>query len=186
MKKERPGLDNLVPHPRYHCLPEWARAGEPVLEWAEYQYRSQWIFPETALPADVEKQSSSPFPQYQYIDVLKQCRDCKRHFVFFAKEQKHWYEELGFSLDADCVRCCECRKHDQLLRNRFRSYSDLTVQEILNNDQLETLVSDAVILWRHGILTREDKVRRLLNRAKVSIPKRQATADLQAAIEDLE
>jgi hypothetical protein len=49
-------------------------------------------------------------PRYFYVDVERTCRDCGASFVFSAGEQKHWYETLGFRLDANAVRCLPCRR----------------------------------------------------------------------------
>ena len=49
-------------------------------------------------------------PRYFYVDVDRTCRDCGAPFVFSAREQKHWYETLGFRLDASAVRCLPCRR----------------------------------------------------------------------------
>jgi len=49
-------------------------------------------------------------PRYFYVDVDRTCRDCGAAFVFSAREQKHWYEKLGFRLDASAVRCLPCRR----------------------------------------------------------------------------
>lgn len=49
-------------------------------------------------------------PRYFYVDADRTCRDCGAPFVFSAREQKHWYETLGFRLDATAVRCLPCRR----------------------------------------------------------------------------
>jgi tetratricopeptide (TPR) repeat protein len=49
-------------------------------------------------------------PRYFYVDADRTCRDCGVSFVFSAREQKHWYETLGFRLDANAVRCPPCRR----------------------------------------------------------------------------
>ena len=49
-------------------------------------------------------------PRYFYVDADRTCRDCGVSFVFSAREQKHWYETLGFRLDANAVRCLPCRR----------------------------------------------------------------------------
>ncbi len=80
--------------------------------------------PGTAIVADPSKQTRATVPVTHYFDLERSCRDCKRHFIFFAEEQKYWYEELGFGLESDCVRCTECRKKQQgiaWLKERYES-----------------------------------------------------------------
>ena len=38
-----------------------------------------------------------------YFDAKRVCRKCERPFLFFAEEQKYWYEDLRFPLEADCL-----------------------------------------------------------------------------------
>ncbi len=41
--------------------------------------------------------------------MLAVCRTCARTFLFFAREQQYWYEDLHFYIDTDCVHCPTCR-----------------------------------------------------------------------------
>ena len=52
----------------------------------------------------MSRQSPAMVPVTHYYDVTRTCRDCDRPFIFFAQEQKHWYEQLGLPLEADCAR----------------------------------------------------------------------------------
>ena len=82
--------------------------------------------PGTAIEADPSLQQNPTVPVTHYYDVERVCRDCHRPFIFFAEEQRHWYEELGFPLDADCVRCPECRKKEQTLARKRRQFEQLS------------------------------------------------------------
>ena len=57
-------------------------------------------------------------------------------FIFFADEQRYWYEELQFPVDADCVRCHPCRHGKQGLDATRRSYETLLHVESPNLEQL--------------------------------------------------
>jgi len=63
-------------------------------------------------------------PRYFYVDVDRTCRDCGAPFVFPAREQKHWYETLGFRLDANAVRCLPCRRAYRRDRGIVRALAD--------------------------------------------------------------
>jgi hypothetical protein len=61
----------------------------------------------------------------QYFDAKRVCRRCGRPFLFFAEEQRHWYEDLMFPLEADCLDCAPCRKDEQRLRAIRQQYETL-------------------------------------------------------------
>ncbi|HSC94291.1 MAG TPA: zinc-ribbon domain containing protein [Burkholderiales bacterium] len=72
-----------------------------------------------------------------YFDARRVCRKCGRPFLFFAEEQKHWYEALMFPLEADCLDCPPCRKDEQRLRAIRQKYDALLAKRI--RTQAETL-----------------------------------------------
>jgi hypothetical protein len=120
-----------VPHPLYGQGPR--RTGlnpetnyEPgalvKLHWHSPPERR---VPNTAIEADVSKQIFTTLPVTHYFDSKRTCNGCRRPFLFFAEEQRHWYEELGFSIEVDCVRCVPCRKKDQGIAHQRRRYEEL-------------------------------------------------------------
>src|SRR5687768_13036282 len=50
----------------------------------------------TAIEADVARQNAPTIGVTHYFDSRRVCRTCSRPFLFFAEEQKYWYETLGF------------------------------------------------------------------------------------------
>jgi len=180
MSKRRSKLpENLVPHPRYGVkitpsgfkLP---RAGHrPVV--LGLQGRND-LSRRTAIPADLARQRYT-VPRTYYVDILRQCRGCKRPFVFYAREQKYWYETLGFDISADCLHCPECRRTHHRFRRRFRRYSESIVSDDLSDAELAVLVEDAVFLYEAGVLG-EQRLRRLKNLAVRRIPDEPATGEV--------
>lgn len=83
------------------------------------------LVPGTAIEADLLRQTPAMFPVTHYYDLDKMCRDCGRRFIFFSEEQKHWYEELEFPLEANCIRCSTCRKKLQMITRKRRRYEEL-------------------------------------------------------------
>jgi len=118
---------SYVEHPRYGDKPLWSRFvfSKEEIEKAHFCYRQCTYFAESAIPADIEKQNYSLYPRTIYVDLEKQCVQCQRWFIFYAEEQKHWYETLHFYIDSDCVKCCECRKLDQQQTHLVREYETL-------------------------------------------------------------
>lgn len=108
----------------------------PHGDFSGYSNRARRV-PNTAIEADGSCQTSATIPVTHYFDLERECRDCSRPFLFFAQEQKHWYEELGFGLDSDCVRCVECRKDQQTIARLRREYE--TLFHIPNRTEDETL-----------------------------------------------
>ena len=197
-------LADLVPHPRYGTCPRvpvtwWRRcvralAGssnssgavttECVRSW--YGHQPEIVFPATSIPANTRKQNFSVVAREFYVDVLKSCRDCNRPFIFFAREQQYWYEELGFSIGADCVRCPQCRKSDRLMRHRFTRYSQRVTDNNIDDESLAVLLSDAVFLWNHQILKDEQKLRRLRNLGNERLPQRAEVTEINQLVSTLE
>lgn len=121
--------------------------------------------PNTAIVANLSRQTPATVPVTHYFDLERECRDCKRAFIFFAQEQKHWYEELGFGLDSDCVRCVNCRKKQQGIARQREMYESLF--HIPNPTDQQKLQLASVCLWliEQGVFTKRqtERVRMILN-----------------------
>lgn len=93
----------------------------------------------TAAEADYSKQGkgASYLIKY-YFDEEKVCRDCNRPFILFAKEQKHWIEELGININVSGDRCQPCRKLHRQGPVNNRRYAELkTIDEPTTSELLE-------------------------------------------------
>lgn len=175
-----PDLPDLVPHPRHGAvvIPSGCTATAADIRGSYWGYHDRTIYPESAILADLSRQNFSTFPRGYYVDMLAVCRTCDRPFLFFAREQRYWYEELHFYIDTDCVHCPACRAASHEHRDRLRRYAEHIGRDDLDVIQLATLVSDAVFLWQAGTLHDEQKLRRLRNLAHRRIPKDRATASI--------
>lgn len=182
--REIPGV---VPHPRHGTtvVPSGGTATEAEVRRSYYGYHDATIYAESAILADCSRQNYSTFPRGYYVDMLLVCWTCKRPFVFYAREQQFWYEELHFYIDTACQRCPECRREQQEFRHRLRRYSEQVNREGIGDAELATLVGDAAFLWRAGVLHDEGRLRWLRNRARRSIPDDPATADIERLIDSL-
>ena len=120
---------SFVEHPRFGRAPR--RTGLDVADTADGTVYCHWHSPAgvrvpcTDLAADVARQKPATIPVTHYYDAKRTCRKCGRRFLFFAEEQKYWYETLGFPLEADCLECPPCRKDEQKLRALHRKYDAL-------------------------------------------------------------
>ena len=105
----------------------------------------------------MQKQNYSTCPREVYVDIEKACRDCGRPFLFFAQEQKYWFEELGFYVDADCVKCVECRKTEQRLKHLVREYEALINEKVRDSAGDERLSEVTQALFTMGYIRRPNK-----------------------------
>ena len=161
---------SFVEHPRYGrdpnitgLNPETDFGGDVFLHWHSTK---ECRIPNTAIPADLSRQSSATVPVTHYYDVTRHCRDCRRPFIFFAWEQKHWYEVLGFGLNSDCVRCVKCRKQARGIARKRERYEELfhipqrtVLEELEMADCCLSLIEASVFNERQT-----QHVRKLLNR----------------------
>jgi hypothetical protein len=160
---------DFVDHPRYGRRPkvtglnlDTKYGGDTFIHWHSPK---DCRIPNTAIPADLSRQTPATVAVTHYFDVTRQCRDCGRSFIFFAEEQKHWYEELGFGLDSDCVRCVPCRKRQQGVARTRERYEDLFHIPNRTTDENLEMADCCLSLIESGTFTRRqlDRVRMLLN-----------------------
>jgi len=162
---------SFVDHPRYgrcpHITglnPETDFGGRVFLHWHSPK---QCRIPNTAIRADVSRQVPATVAVTHYFDVVRKCRDCGKSFIFFAQEQKHWYEELGFKLESDCVRCVPCRKRQQGIDQARERYEELfQIGERCAMQNLE-MAQCCLTLLENGVFHQRqtEHVRMLLNQA---------------------
>lgn len=125
------------------------------------------MVPGTAIEADLSRQTPWTLrPVTHYYDLDKVCKDCGRRFIFFAEEQKRWYEELRLPLETSAVRCPPCRKRQRHIARKRERYEQLihlpgrSAEETLEMaDCCLTLIEEAVFHARQT-----EHVRMLLNR----------------------
>lgn len=184
MPRRRASAADFVPHPRYGTMP--VRSGFTIpdseLRRGFWRLSRDELFPETALPADTSKQNYAVFPRAYYVDVARTCRSCTRRFIFFAREQRYWFETLRFFVDADCVLCPECRRTAHALKRRLRRYADLRAKASLTDEELYRLVDDARYLLEHGTLKNAAAVGAIKNLASKRIPHYRGVPALIAAL----
>jgi hypothetical protein len=65
---------------------------------------------DSAVRADLDSQNYGVCPRYWYMDAIFPCAGCGAEFSFSAVEQRVWYEEYRFWVDAFPKRCLACRR----------------------------------------------------------------------------
>ncbi|TNE27236.1 MAG: hypothetical protein EP349_09415 [Alphaproteobacteria bacterium] len=170
-EKTRKEFASYVEHPRYGRYPHYT--GEnPQNDYVDihlhWRLKPEFCIANTAVAADLSRQSEALFPVTYYYDEKRICRDCDKPFIFFAQEQKHWYEDLGFFIDADCVRCIHCRKKEQWLARQKQRYDEFFHNTDRTADETLKMVDCCLTLIEEGIFTmkQEKQVRTLINSVK--------------------
>lgn len=176
--------DDIVAHPLYGSKPMHSGVSLPnaVFARAHWSYGSERFFPESAIIADTTKQNYNVFPRYCYVDILKHCRGCDRPFIFFAMEQKHWFETLRFYVDADCVHCTECGKSRRRAKRRVTLHAHLAKKKDLSDEEFMHFVDNTVHLLQAGFLKNLSRLGQLKNRAMARMPEYSGTRQLEEAL----
>lgn len=180
-----PEFSDHVEHPRFGRGPRVTgldpetdlMTGKPFLHW-----NASARIPSTAVEADLSRQSRATVPVTHYYDVKRQCRDCGRPFLFFALEQKHWYEDLRLPLEADCVRCVPCRARRHGLAAKRARYEELFHVQARSVDQSLEMAECSLSLIEAGEFhaRHAQRVLQLLN----EVDAQGGTTELSAALRE--
>lgn len=191
--KKRPvdPYSEFVEHPRYgrgpHFTgsnPETVFGGDTFLHWHS---PVECRVPNTAIAADTTRQLFPTVPVTHYYDVIRKCRDCHRSFLFFAKEQKYWYEVLGFGLDSNCVRCVPCRIRQHGIDRTRARYEELYHIERTTDEQLEMVECSLTLIEASIFTTRQiEKIRMLMRKVTSSHVDTDRTSKTTARIEAID
>ncbi len=182
-------FEDYVEHPLYG-------KGPRITGWNPIPHSTHWRddgsqrVPFTAIKADEAKLQDATVPISHYFDFRRTCIECDRPFLFFAEEQRYWYEELGFPLDADCVRCVPCRTAARRLRRgqqeiaRLRSQTDVTPEEVFRAADVSLLLFEKGVIGKRAL----SGVRALLNRLGSNLSEEDAErrTAIRAQIKELE
>jgi hypothetical protein len=158
--KRKEKVVTFVQHPRYGAnpIPSGVKVTADEIERSHWRYKHETYFPDTAIMADVTKQNYCIYPRKMYVDIAEVCNVCHRPFIFFAKEQQYWFEELGFWIDAHCTRCIDCRKKDQEIRFMQKRYQSLIGIEPRTEQQNKELKEIAMELYQLGYIRDIQKI----------------------------
>jgi len=179
-------FDNFVEHPRYGRRPQVTGLNpQKRLTGGDDYIYPHWHsptasrIPNTAIVADRGRQSPAMLAVTHYFDVKRECRLCHRPFIFFAEEQKHWYESLKFPLEADCRECPPCRKKQQSVARKRERYNELFHMEKRKDEENIEMAECCLALIEKETFSRKQlpTVRRLLKTVK------EPTAKLQKRID---
>jgi len=167
MKSIERDYADYVPHPRFGRGPRFTGLDpDPMKAWV---CLSWWCtvpsdtanddsLPEhgtaikgTAVVADTSAQAPMTFQFTHYYDIDQVCCDCDRHFIFFAEEQRYWYETLKFYGGVNCVRCVQCRKKRQHIDHARVKYATLLAVGAPTSEQVVELIESGIELLDAGV-----------------------------------
>ena len=150
-------------HPRYGNQPVPSRYSftDSEIEAGHWRYSSLKYFAQTAIPANISKQRFAVYSRSIYVDIEEICEVCGRRFLFFALEQKWWFEELQFWVDAHCTRCIDCRRAEREIRVMQKRYQVLVEQDELTEHESKELKAIALELYQQGYIRDVAKIDRI-------------------------
>jgi hypothetical protein len=164
MSKRKKQKNRLyVDHPRFGNKPisSGHNYSKEQIERAHWRYSRLEYFPETAIPANIDRQKYSIYPRSLYVDILEHCNVCHRPFIFFAKEQQYWFERLGFWVDAHCTRCFDCRHKDHEIKAMQRKYEALVSKSDRSESESRELKQVALELYQIGYIRDIEKINQI-------------------------
>jgi len=119
MGREGFRYEEFAEHPRYGRGPRFTGLN-PTKESSPGCGFPWWLdtnvrIPNTAVKAQILKQrvTYTPGLVYFYFDTVVTCAVCGKQFIFFAEEQKFWYETLKFILSSWPKKCEPCRREER-------------------------------------------------------------------------
>jgi len=155
----------FVKHPRYGQRPRFTDVVVQKVPGFHTVIQPEHAIDGTAIEADVNRQYYTTVPVRYYLDSVWDCVDCGRPFIFFAEEQKYWYETLRFYVWTGCKRCIDCRNRQHGLEGQRRRYEDLFHCERRTINETLEMAECSVALMENGIFHSRQtaRVRMLLN-----------------------
>lgn len=189
MSRYKPPLPpHIVRHPRYGAAPIASGLELPPGEAARLIgiQQDERIFPHTAIAADTARQHYTVAPRRYYVDILRNCQQCRRPFFFFAREQQYWYETLGFNVHSSALDCPDCRHAAHEAQALLRAYAAFFKQRTPSDGDIAQALVFTTKLLGLGTITHLDKPRHLKNLALRRIPTDRAIPALIQAIESAE
>ncbi len=178
---------DLVPHPRARQMAmrphgQQAQLSEAEIHAQVWQLHRGTIVPGTALMANTALQCYCCYPRKLYADILKQCRTCARPFLFYANEQRFWFETLRLPVDVDCVHCPACRKHAHRVKAARARYATALHAPRLDAKDMKAFVDDALFLFDVGALRNVARLGAIKNRAQRELADYSGTQALARAL----
>ena len=158
MTKRSDDYSGYQEHPRYGKGPRISGLNPSDIPYSEkvfLHWHSQIgvRIPNTAIAADAKRQRPATIPVTHYFDSKRVCRKCGAYFIFFAEEQRYWYEDLQFPLEANLLECINCRRHENSLQKARQDYERLLAKEDRGDDESLQLVECAIFLVEEGLFS---------------------------------
>ncbi len=99
-----------------------------------------------------------------YVEIEYRCRECGETFLFTPREQKYWYEKLGFLTDSRPVNCPQCRrkirknkKGAERLGELLHKEDDLSAEEL---EEMSEIYREMGALTKAEIMAKRGKNKR--------------------------
>ena len=178
---------DLVAHPRERQMSRRTHGRAAHMSAADIHAKTWYlhgetVIAETAVFANVALQNCPLFPRAIYVDLLKQCDTCHRPFLFYANEQRFWFETLRIPVDADCVNCPPCRKRAHRVKGCLDRYAKTLHAPRLDAKAMKTFVDDTLFLLEEGLVRNLSRLGAIKNRAQRELAAYPGTQRLAQAL----
>lgn len=121
-------------------------------------------FPDTAVQSDL-KELNGLEPDV-YLDTLFKCKSCEKYFIFFASEQKYWYETLRFNINARPIECSPCRVGSKKIKNASKMLAEFILKDELSESERKDLERASSILFEAGVIKKSGTLQKIRNKIK--------------------
>jgi hypothetical protein len=159
-------IPKVVLHPRYgdEVVATGCRAATAEILACYRMLPVIEVFVESAIRADLRRQNHEwTLPKHFYADVLCRCSRCRRRFIFFAREQQFWYEELKINVGTFAQYCCECASEKRAEESALQRCRERWGRTDLDDEALVQLAEDLVVLRKADFLKDDQRLRETRN-----------------------
>ena len=170
-KPETPPASRRIPkvvfHPRYgdEVVSTSSKATPAEIQASYKSVYALEIFTESAIHADLRKQNHEWIDAQQYYaDILLRCPKCRRRFIFFAREQQFWHEELKIHISVKAKYCWECAEKNRTVKAAYARYQEFATLAEPDDERLLQHATDLVVLYQAGRLKKFDRLGELKNK----------------------
>ena len=163
---------DLVAHPRAREMAQASPHQRPAMSVDEMrarvsQLRNASIVPGSAVLARAgHPETGGYFDRAVYADVVRQCAACARPFMFYANEQRYWFETLLMPADVECKHCVPCRRQARRVKAAHARYQAAVHAPRLDAKDMKTFVDDALLLFEVGAVRNPSRLGAIKNRAQ--------------------
>lgn len=145
MNNKTDKYNDFVEHPRHGKSPLFTKLKPKITVADQFalptRCGNRGAIEGTAVAADMPKQCKRSYSVKYYMDEIHQCTDCCKQFIFFAQEQKYWFEDLRMPIEVEVRRCFDCRSADRNSKVQMKRYAALKHLDDPNLEEIKYMAT---------------------------------------------